>query len=353
MIIGGLVALPAAQAVDAELVPEPWVHETHEYNVPIDVNVENGGTAIEKWSVEVRHGGVLTLLMARNITTDGTAGVDYTFNTMYTVKGTEYIAQFMMMYVAISFADHQTLQAPLTTCDNFQVSYTPIVYNGTIPTFDCAITYNGLDLLYPDASKHSTLNLTLIHHFYCDWNQTDVKVEALFDLNGTRLYDITNGVELDDGTPFAAEVHYAMVVHKAHAMGTEGPIAPSSHTDTTLVYDLAADGGTPITMSKLNMSNEFTIYNATGSYGSIGYSNLMFGTVSNAVHGFPGLVYKDTVSLKSDPEVTIFHDRVTESNSNGSGGSPPLTLIAVVSAVVVVVGAASFVVIKRRGKPKG
>jgi hypothetical protein len=235
LLVGGLIALPLAQAEDTALVPEPWVHETHEYNVPIDVNVPDSGTAIEKWSVEVRHGDVLTLLMARNITHNGLAGIDYTFNTMYTIKGTEYIAQFMMMYVSISY-NGQIEQVPLTTCDNFQVSYTSIVYNGTVPTFDCAITFNGLDL-YSDAPKPSTLNLTLLHHFYADWNQTDVKVEAMFDFNGTKLYDMSNGNELDAGTPFAAEVHYAMIVHKAHAMGTEGPIAPTSHTVPLDVLD--------------------------------------------------------------------------------------------------------------------
>ncbi len=351
LITGGLSCISSSRAEgsNSELVPEPWVHETHEFNVPIDTSVPDSGVCNEKWSIEVRHGDVLTLLMARNITQDDQSTVDYTFNIMYTIGDTEYIAQFMIMYVTL-VVDQQIITVPLTTCDDFALVVSPVQYNGTVPTFDCAITYKDLRL-YSDVSKNSTLDLTLFHHFSADWNQTDVKVEALFDFNNTKLFDESTGNELDAGTTFATEIHYGMMVHKAHAFGTEGPIIPTGNTDGTLEYNLTLDNGAPLRMSKLNMSNAFNVFNGTGAYASMGYSSMNYAAQSHVVHGFPNLIYKDTLSMKSDPEITVFHDRVTEdqmNDNNNPSGLPlwiPIMVIGAIAAVSV-----AIVMVKRKKK---
>ena len=121
-------------------------------------------------------GNVLTLLMARNIAQDDQSTVDYTFNIMYTIGDTEYIAQFMIMYVTL-VVDQQIITVPLTTCDDFTLVVSPVQYNGTVPTFDCAITYKDLRL-YSDASP------TYIFDQHCSITSARTGTEP--DLKGKR-----------------------------------------------------------------------------------------------------------------------------------------------------------------------
>lgn len=66
-------------------------------------------------------------------------------------------------------------------------------------------------------------------------------------------------------------------------------------------------------MSKLEMKDDFTVFNASGSSSAVGYSSMeVFGGQAYVTHGFPNLTYNDTQSMRSDPEITIFHDMVTE-----------------------------------------
>jgi hypothetical protein len=61
-------------------------------------------------------------------------------------------------------------------------------------------------------------------------------------------------------------------------------------------------------------------------------------------HGFPNLTYEDTISMKSDPEIIVYHDRVT-ANSN------PLTLLmpmATLGAIVAVAAIGAIVFMRKR-----
>ncbi len=270
LITGGLLFIPSANADEPalELVPEPWVHETHEYDVPGDDKNTNGMMINEKWSIEVRHGDVMTLIMARNMTQDDQTGVDYTLNIHYYIGDTLYIAQFMMIYAAFVIGN-DTIFAPLSTCEGFELNFTPIQYDGTVPSMYCNITFEGIQV-YQDASKNSTFDLTLCHHIVGDWNRTDIKVEALFDLSDTRFIDIGNDIELNTGELFTAKIHYMMMLHDPETFSTDGPIIPTGHTDTNLEYNLTLDNGAPLSVSKLKMKDDFTVYNASGSYASVG-----------------------------------------------------------------------------------
>ena len=353
LIIGGLLFVPFSLAEDSdlELVPEPWVHETHEYSVPIDVYVQDSGICNEKWSIEVKHGDVMTLIETRNISQNDQTSVDCQCNIHYTINGTQYIAQFSINEVALIIGN-QEMSIYLTTCEDFELSFSPIHYNGTVPTLECNITYKNLQV-NSGVSRNSTFDLTLCYRISADWNQTDIKLEALFDFGDTRLYDIATDNEFDAGEPFAAEVRYMMMLHKAHAFGTEGPVIPTSHTNTTLEYDMTFDNGMPVTISKLNMSNAFTVLNGTGSYSSVGYSSTDFGAQSQVIHGFPDLIYKDTLSMRSDPEITVFHDRVTE---NGDQNFDPnaltdwLPIVAIGAVGAIAVLGVAILVVRRKKK---
>ncbi|MCG7840362.1 MAG: hypothetical protein MIO87_00465 [Methanomassiliicoccales archaeon] len=105
----------------------------------------------------------------------------------------------------------------------------------------------------------------------------------------------------------------------------------------------------PVTISKLNMSNAFTVFNETGSYDSVGYSSTDFGAQSRVIHGFPDLIYKDTLSMRSDPEITVFHDRVTENgDQNASTDRLPIVAIGAVGAIAVL--GVSILMVRRKNK---
>ncbi|MCU0860634.1 MAG: hypothetical protein MUE55_08645, partial [Thermoplasmata archaeon] len=299
-VIGGSALTMSAQAEDTvpELVPEPWVHETHEYNVSGDVD----GTPTdaffvnERWSIDVTHGDVMTLIMARNITQDGISSVDYTNNIHYSVGGKLYIAQFMIMELVFKIGDHG-IHAPLTTCSDFEVEYSPTVYDGTVPTFDCNFTYEGIRVYYgasvPAGSEVSTVDLTLVHHIRGDWNNTHMKIEALLDFTNTVFFnpDDDNN-EFAAGEPFTAEIGYMMMLANPEDFTTTGPVIPSGCTNSTLEYNMTLDGGTPLTVSRLDMRDDFTIYNGSGAQDSTGYSSMeLHGGQAYVTHGFPNLTY--------------------------------------------------------------
>lgn len=317
-LLGGVGLLPSAQA--EELVPKPDIHEIHIYDLPIDAY---GMKLNEQWALAIDHGGVHTDLGARKMIQNGTLNADYTFDINYYIgNNTQYMAQFMMMYVTFKVGN-QTIIAPLRSCDDFILTHTPIQYIGAVPTFWCNITYENINI-YPGTSINSTFDLTLCHHFVCGWNETSVKVEALFDLRNVTLINPSNDLELDAGEQYAVEIHYGMMV------GTqENAMTPTGHTNTSLEYNLTLENGTPLTLSKFTMNDDFSVLNASGSSGSIGYSKIEFGRFSNVTHGFPGLIYKDTLSIKSDPEITVFHDMV-------GGGNDWLSIIVAVVAIALV-----------------
>src|SRR4030043_502271 len=249
LVLGSSYMIPVSRAeeLEPELVPEPWVHETHEYNVSgeVDGTPTDEFFVNEKWSIEVEQGDVMTLIMARNITQDGIAAVDYTNNIHYYIGGKLYIAQFMIWELAFKIQDH-VVYSPLTTCSDFGLEYSPIRYDGSVPTLDCNITYEGIhiysDGVLPVGSNASTVDLTLVHHIRGDWNSTYIKIEALLDFTNTRfVLPDDSSIEFDAGLPFTAEIRYMMMLANPEDFRTIGPVIPTSCTNMTLEYNMTLD----------------------------------------------------------------------------------------------------------------
>ncbi len=312
-----LTSLALAEETDSELVPEPWVQETHEYDVWLDVDgVETHDAFVnERSTIEIRHGDMKTLIMARNITEGDATSVDYQNNIHYYIGGVLYIAQFTIMEVVFDIGEYE-VSVPLRTCSDFEVEHTPVVYDGTVPTLDCNFFFEGLHI-YQDGSlpaeySASTVDLTLIHRIRADWNDTSMKVEAVLDFADTRFYDPNDGhAEFETGEQFTAKIWYTMGIGRP---GDPEPVIPTSCTNSTLEYNITLDNGIPLTMSQLNMDNNFTAYDSSGPRSLVGYSSMEMGedAVARVWHGFPNMTYGETTSMQSDPEVTVFHDTVTE-----------------------------------------
>ncbi|MFO7618883.1 MAG: hypothetical protein R6W91_04430 [Thermoplasmata archaeon] len=294
------------------MVPEPHVVEHHDFNVATDEETQTEIHSInnERWGLDISHGGVVTKIEARNMTQETETWVDYQMNIQYLIGDTLYIAQSSLCGVSFLFANDPPVKTYFGCCD-FELTYSPIRYNGTVPEMDCNISFIGIQV-YPGTSLQSTYDLTMIHHIRADWERTDVKVEALLDFSNTKFYDSSN-VEYNAGEHFTAEIHYSMLVGIAH-MGCDGFILPAGYTNTSMEYNLTLDNGSPLTVSKLMMKNNYFVHNGTGTHEMMGYSVMscdLNNPIANVIHGFPNLTYKDTQSLQSDPEVTVFHDRVT------------------------------------------
>jgi hypothetical protein len=351
LIVGSLSLIPCAQADgSAEKVPEPQISEMHEYNEPL---YQNGTLAClnnEAWAMNFNHGNITTTIAVRNITQyiDNATWVDYSNYITYNVSGTMYTAQFMMIETVFKIGN-QTIQASLSTCDDFELTYSPVKYDGTVPTMDCNITFERIRV-YLNGHASSTFDLTLLHHFRGDWNQTNEKIEALLNFSYTRFYQ-SNGTEFNAGEPFTAEVHYRMYMTRPDAGPGQQFIAPTGHTNTTLEFNLTLENGSPLTLSRMNMKDNFTIYSGSGAHVSVGYSSMVPGPIfSAATHGFPNLTYKGTISLKSDPEIIVNHDRVT-AQSNPAVTSFIMPIVVVVAIVAVAaIGAAVFM---RKRKKNG
>jgi len=355
LIIGSLNLIPYAQANGSApgKVPAPQIQERHEYNLTGGYNGTPSDLTHEVWTINICRGNITTSIAVRNITqySDNATWVDYCNYIGYNTSGTGYTAQFMMTEVVFKIGN-KTIYAPLKTCDDFELEYSPIRYDGTVPTFDCNITFEDIRV-YSNGYHDSTYDLTLIHHFRGDWNQTDEKIEALIDFSNTKFYQ-SNGTEFNAGEPFTAEILYRMYMTKNDALPGQQFIAPTGHTNTTLEYNLTLLDGTPLTMSRLNMKDNFTIYNGSGARASVGYSSMDPNPIFCMVtHGFPNLTYKDTISMKSDPEIIVNHDRVTESNSQNNldhPSSPSLVSIIAVLAVATVGAIGTVIFLKKRKK---
>lgn len=351
MVIGSFVFVPpvSAEMSNTAVVPEPQIIENHIHNMP---GVQGNVTTYfrnDEWSLNIAHGDVNTLLMARNITQGSQTWVDYTFNIQYNIGNTTYIAQFMLDR-AVFTVGGQVVSASLKTCDGFELVHSPVKYDGTIPTLDCNITYKGIRV-YQEGYANSTFDLTLIHHFRGDWNQTDIKVEAVFDFPNTRFYQ-ANGTEFSAGEPFTAEIQYKMLMTNPITMVTDGPIIPTGHSNTTLEYNLTLSNGMPLTMSKLDMKNTFAIINATGSHASTGYSTMVYGPFTQVTHGFPDLAYKDTQSIRSDPEITVYHNRVSAKTMSPSNNGPPDMLISIIVLGAITAVGAVFILRRKKKRAK-
>jgi hypothetical protein len=353
MIIGSLSLGPFALADDSvpENVPAPWTSESHRYNYS-DGDSNNSNYNYEAWGITITHGDIKTGLSARNYTNGNGFLVDYGQNIMFFIGGKFYIAMFTIDQVVI-IIDNNTLMIPLRNCADFELTYTPVKYDGTIPTIECNITYKKIRVFSNDPD--STFDLTILNHFREDWNQTSIKVEALLDFTDMNLGSYSAGEN------FTAEIHYIMQLTDPN-MKDQGPpdfntVKPSRYTDTSLEYNVNANTSSTYTLSKLVMNDNFTIYDGSGAHSAIGYSRMDSPNASGAngqtynhnarvvTHGFPTLTYQGTQSMKSDPEITVYHDRVT-----ANSGTPNLIPIVAIGAIVAVAAIGAVVFMRKRKK---
>ena len=199
------------------------------------------------------------------------------------------------------------IHAPLGTCGDFELELLSNRYDGTVPTFDCNITFEGIQVYsvgsFIVGANVSAVDLTLVHHIRGDWNNTHMKIEALLDFTNTRFFNPDDGNnEFNSSEPFTAEIWYMMMLANPEDFATIGPVIPSGYTNTTLEYNMTLDDGSPLTVSRLEMRDSFTIYNASGARDSTGYSSMeMHGGQAYVTHGFPNMTYKDTLVDEERP----------------------------------------------------
>jgi hypothetical protein len=364
LMVGSSALVPLANADEPtpEMVPAPWIRENHEFNVSHPGGGELGGYyAHEGWGIQISHGGSMTALEVRRLNNGpdptGDTFVDYSNYLTYHVSGRQYSAQFYIMELKFD-VEETAIGTTLSTCSDFVLNRTPVLYDGAVPTFDCNITFYGIHVYsvtpYPAGSEDSTFDLTLIHHIRGDWNNTEIKIEALLDFSKTRFFSPLNSTECPAGTPFTAEIGYRIYVTEMLNNQTGAFLKPTSRTDKTLIFDLNQTSGTPLAVSRLDMRDDFTKHNATGDNASVGYSimgesNDMFTPVT---HRFPNLTYGDTQWMKSDPKMTVYHDMVTEENNQNpwaTGGLGAVDLVQIISVcAIIAIGAISTVLLLRR-----
>jgi hypothetical protein len=343
MLVSGNLVPPLQADETTELVPIPRVDEFHGFNITPPGFQE---LVYEQWYLAIHHGDVMTLLQAkREGESFNTSGMDYEMNIHYTIADVLYIAQFMI--VNVNFVTRGEMFSCPLYCDDFELTHTPVSYIGAVPHFYCNMTYQGIEV-YHGKAVDSKVDLTICHRIVCDWNRTDIKVEAIFDFNNTRFVD-ANGTEYEAGEPFAAEVAYTMALGCPGVV--DGPLTPTSYSNTTLEYNMTQENGAPLTVSKLKMLEDFTVHNASGESASTAYSWLEHHTQTLVIHGFPDLTYKDTEWIHSDPELTVFHDRAEEWEEDQGGITlfryvDPLMFAAVIAILVVAV--VSLVLWKRK-----
>jgi len=368
LIIVSFSQIPLAKAdqpTDGE-VPAPWILENHEFNVSHKGGGELGGYYThEGWGIQISHGGSRAAIEIRSINNGpdptGDTFIDYSNYLEYDVGGKRFSAQFMICDLVFNIGGN-SIGTSLTSCSDFILNRTPVVYDGAVPTFDCNITLYGIRVYsktpYPAGSESSTFDLTLTHHIRGDWNNTQMKIEAFMDFSNTRFYSPVNGSEYPAGTLFASEIDYRIYVTEVVDNQTGDFLKPTSRTDKTLIFDLPQTNGTPLAISRLDMKDNFTVHNATGDKASVGNSfigepNDVFTPVT---HRFPNLTYRDTQWMRSDPKMTVYHDRVTEENnqnpwaSGGLAAANPQLIAAI--CVIIAIGAigAVFFLKKRRQK---
>ncbi len=352
LFVGTLNTASSAAADESapEKVPAPTVSEVHEYNAPQRDEYGNVGTGAycnERWGVCIEHGGVKIGICATNQTSPVSSNrphVGYGQCIQYSIGGKMYVAMFILDEGLGSqntnieiIIGNQTIHTPLNTSDGFKLTRSPVRYDGVIPTLDLNITFERIRV-YQGNHTDSTFDLTFLHHFRGNWTQTSIKVEALFDFSNATFYQ-PDGTEFNAGEPFTAEIRYFMQL-----MGPRGYVIPTGLSNGTFRYNLTLDNGSPLTVSRLDMKDSFTIYNGTGASASVGYSSMVVrGGIAFVTHGFPNLTYMDTQSMRSDPEITVYHDRVT--------GNMILVLVTA-TGVVVAVGAIGVVFIGKRKKNK-
>ncbi len=356
MIIGSLSLVPFAMADDStpEKVPAPWATESHRYNYS-DGDSNTSNYNYEAWGITITHGDIKTGLTARNYTNGNGVNVDYGQNIMFYIGGKFYIAMFTIDQVVIMIGN-DTLMVPLRNCAGFELTYSPVKYDGTIPTMECNITYKKIRVF--SNAPDSTFDLTILNHFRGDWNQTSIKVEALLDFTDMNLGSYSAGEN------FTAEIHYIMQLTDPN-MKDQGPpdfntVKPSRYTNTSLEYNVNANTSSTYTLSKLEMNDNFTIYDGSGAHSAIGYSRMDSPNATGAngqtynhnarvvTHGFPNLTYGETLSMKSDPEIIVYHDRIAE--TAGTGNLIPMVAIGAIVAVAAI-GTVFFM--RKRKNQKG
>ena len=187
MIIGSLNLIPSAQGADTNSgnVPAPQISESHVYNrQEMNGNTAQSNFDNEAWGIAIDQGGMNLLISARNYSNSNAVYVDYGMNFLFSIGGKNYIAMFTIDQVLFKIGN-ETVIVPLKNCEGFQVTHSPIVYDGTIPTMDCNITYK--DIRIHADTPDSTFDLTILNHIRGDWNQTSIKVETFLNFGKMNL----------------------------------------------------------------------------------------------------------------------------------------------------------------------
>ncbi|HMF32263.1 MAG TPA: hypothetical protein VKK79_12650, partial [Candidatus Lokiarchaeia archaeon] len=315
-------------------VPAPSLNENLQYN-----HVHQGGdgstiTDHEYWSLVMQSGYTVLNLIAMNTSNSNPRnlnGVFYQQNVQYLIDNSNIIALLSLNAITFTIGG-QVATTNLTESAGFTLAYSPMQYNGTIPWFNCNITFHQVQV-YPGTARDSTFELTMIHYVTVNWTQSVVKTEALFNFTNTKLFD-ASGTELPAGAPFAVALVFNMGL--TNATDWTG-FQPSSYTNTTLEYNIMQPNGQPISIAKLNMESNFTAYNASGAVDQAGYSNMTCsgGGGATVTQGFPNLLYGQISSLQSDPEITFTYDRL--SSNPVPAYFWPVTIAAISGAGVVTV----------------
>jgi len=348
LLIGSVNLIPVASAdgVPSGKAPAPSISEQHVFNQAETYEGQTQGNFDnEAWWITISQGDLKTLITARNYSNSNQVTVDYGMNFNFHLGGKFYIAMFTIDQVLIKIAN-DSLLVPLRNCAGFQLSHTSVSYDGDTPIIDCSVVFK--DVRVHSESASSAFDLTLINHYQGDWNKTSIKVEALLDFTGTNLGPYPTG------TPFTVEIHYIMqLTDPALHLGPPdfNTLRPSRYSNDSMEYNLTRDDGTPYTLSKLDMNDAFMISNVTGGNAATGYSridspNSTGGMQYNhnarvVTHGFPGLVYGDTTMVRSDPQIVVFHDLVSDDG---------YLTVAIVIASIAAAGCAIVLVLNRRKK---
>lgn len=350
LLISGLysVSLSRADEPDPQKVPPPQVGEDHQKDT---VN------SSESWLVNIDHGNLSLSFGARNST--GNQGTGYQYNIGYWVNRTRlYLAQFGLGGNATAFKiGNMTYRADLANCHHFEVTRSHLIYNGTVPELFSNITFKRIRV-HSGLSGNSTFDLTIFHHFKFNWNVSSAKIAFQFNLAGTKFYDM-NDTEYPTGTPFGVEIMYNMALWYTPDPEHQNPLMPVGFKNESMQYNIVDGTGKLVTISRLNVLNNFTTYGTSGKHESTGYSSINYGWRSEVTHGYPNLTYKETQRIESDPQITSYHDRVQFFQGDGGEGmvghigpGPNPALVAAVWIPIIVTIVAGVVIYRRRRKNK-
>lgn len=332
LILTLLLGIPASAQDNP--VPAPRIDFSHRYNEYVEYTcpfIHN-----EIWDLAVSHGDCEIGMFADNVTElchDNLTYVRYQQNIRYLIKGTRYLLQFTVATMKVNCSG-ETIELFLTNCSSFDAALGNITYVGDIPVFDFNLTFHEIAIETYGNGK-SNLTFILRHIIYPDWNKTDIKIQAFFNLSNFRLILPSTHSEAAPGATFAIIIEYSMELLDATDPTAHHGVMPSHYNDTSISYDLPTDTGTNLTVSKLEMGSTFYEWNGSHFLERATNSSLenAGGSTFLARHIFPNLVYKTTILIYSDPQLTVFHDPYSLSQ----GLIPSFTFLLILTSIATTI----------------